>query len=324
MWFERRSGIANRLASDFNTSINPGIRKGTITKDYDLFFAVVQFPKDLLTIRYLKGWKSRCRVSVCWLNEIWIPDIAKTMYHLETLSNFDYVVLHWSGSVQPVQQIIRKPCFYAPYGIDAASFCPYPQPAQRVVDVYSIGRRSTVTHRALLKMALEKRIFYVYDTVSGVHVSNAQEHRALLANMGKRSRYFIVNPGKADNPLETGGQVEFGNRFFEGAASGTIMIGERPTNAQFEKVFDWPDAVVHLPFDSDEIGRVIAELDRDTARQETIRRTNVTQSLLRHDWVYRWEQILSIAGLAPLPALQERKKVLAELASRVNATAPLV
>ena len=40
-----------------------------------------------------------------------------------------------------------------------------------------------------------------------------------------------------------------GNRFFEGAASGAIMVGERPNNEEFERLFNWPEAVTQLPYD---------------------------------------------------------------------------
>jgi hypothetical protein len=112
--------------------------------------------------------------------------------------------------------------------------------------------------------------------------------------------------------------MEIGNRYFEGAASGTVMLGERPKNAVFEKLFDWPDAVVHLDYDSSEIDRIINDLDRQPERQERIRRTNVAQSLLRHDWAYRWEAIIKTVGLEPMPQLLDRKKRLQTLAREVS------
>ena len=135
--------------------------------------------------------------------------------------------------------------------------------------------------------------------------------------MAKRSRYFIVNPGKVNLPEETGGQSEFGYRYFEGAAPGTIMIGEIPNNTEFKRIFCWEDAVIHLPFGSDEIGTVITKLDRQPERQMRIRRNNIIHSLLHHDWAYRWETVLQMAGLAPLPMLVKRNKRLKEVAAMV-------
>jgi hypothetical protein len=46
----------------------------------------------------------------------------------------------------------------------------------------------------------------------------------------------------------------------------------------------------------------------------------VTQALLRHDWVYRWEAILQAAGLEPMQGARERKNRLKRLAETVPKT----
>ena len=320
-FFKYGNRLANRLTYSFNVAINPGISRIKVNKNYDLFFAVTYFPSDLLHIRYVEGWKEQCRTSICWLSEMWARDIINYKYFLKILQQFDYVLIPLAGSIKPFQEVINAKCFYLPPGIDAIFFCPYPNAPKRAIDVYSIGRKSDETHSKLIKMAHENKIFYVYDTIDGNQAIKPSEHRFLFANMAKRSRYFIVNPGKRDDPGETSGQIEFGNRFFEGAASGTIMIGETPNNEQFEKVFNWPDTVVHLPFGSHKIDEIINELDMQPDRQERIRRDNVVQSLLHHDWVYRWEAVLKIAGLDPMPQLLERKKYLRDMANMVEKVA---
>jgi hypothetical protein len=158
----------------------------------------------------------------------------------------------------------------------------------------------------------------MYDTINDLHAYSLDEHRALVSNLAKRSRYFIVNPGKIDMPEETGGQAEFGYRYFEAAAPGTIMIGERCKNREFEKIFTWEDAVILSPFDSEDIGDVIKDLDRQPERQAKIRCENIVQSLLNHDWAYRWETILKAAGLEPLSGLVNRKQKLVERAATVK------
>ncbi len=47
----------------------------------------------------------------------------------------------------------------------------------------------------------------------------------------------------------------------------------------------------------------------------------MVQSLLHHDWVYRWEAVLKIAGLDPMPQLLERKKRLRDLSNMVEKVA---
>ena len=317
-WFPYGTRLANRLANTYPIGLNPGVRRIRLQKSYDLFFAVVQFPNDLLHIGCVEGWRKKCKTAICWLHEAWIPEMNGRRYFLRLLRDFDYVIVQLEGSVKRVQEAVSRPCVYMPSGIDTMLFCPYPNAPRRVIDVYSIGRKSENTHRALLRMASDNNMFYVYDTINGNQVVNPNEHRLLFANMAKRSRYFIVNPSKPDEFEETRGQNEFGSRFFEGAAAGAIMIGETPQNDQFKKAFDWTDAVLHLPFGSDNIDTMINELDKDPLRHETVRKTNMVQSLLRHDWVYRWEAILQIAGLQPMPELCERKRHLENLAGLIE------
>jgi hypothetical protein len=197
-------------------------------------------------------------------------------------------------------------------------FCPYPNPPLRSIDVYSMGRKSSITHQALLKMAEQGQIFYIYDTSECMKTLLPRDHRILVANIAKRSRYFVANIAKINWQCETHGQVEVGFRFFEGAAAGTVMFGEPPENEAFRENFDWPDAVIKVPFNAPNIADILAELDAQPERMERARRNNVIQSLLRHDWAYRWRAILNMVGLEPKPALLAREERLKKLAGEVE------
>ena len=314
-----RFSFATQLAYHAPITLNPGIPGLSDKGPYDILFTICGFPQDLLTFSGAGNFKGVCRTSVCLLDELWINDIAKHRHFLRILEKFDVVMLYYSQTVKPLGERIQRRCAFLPPGIDAISFCPYPDPVERVIDVYSIGRRSQITHQKLLAWARENRRFYLYDTIRGNQTSNSKEHRALFANAIRRSRYFIVNPGKIDEPGQRGRQIEIGNRYFEGAASGAIMVGEQPANEAFKSLFDWPDAVTQVSYDSRDIDMVIKDLDGDPERLERIRRTGVVQALMRHDWVYRWEAVLKSVGLAPMQAAEERKvrlRKLAEIASR--------
>jgi len=317
-WFKYRFTIANQLAWKTNLTLNPGIPKIKLRNNYDLFFAVFGFPNDLLTLNAITNWRDRCKTAICLLDELWVYRLAKYETFLKLLSEFDYVVLYYSQSVKAVSEMTGTKCFFLPPGVDSILFCPYPELPKRFVHVYSFGRRSEVTHQALLRMARENNLFYVYDSLSVASATSPKEHRFLVANMAKRSEYLIVNPGLIDRPDVRGNQFEIGNRYFEAAAAGAIMIGEYPRSGEFEQLFNWPDAVIHVPYDSNDIGTIIKELDNEPIRKDKIRRNGVVQSLLRHDWANRWEAILKTAGLEPMPELLRRKKRLEHLATAIE------
>jgi spore maturation protein CgeB len=298
--------------------LNPGIQKIRDQGHYDLFFAVCGYPTDLLMVDAALNWRDHSTISACLIDELWVREIPLYRHIFPILRKFDVIFLYYSQTVKPLSERLGTRCVFLPPGVDALLFSPYPKPPKRSIDIYSIGRRSEVTHRTLLRMAADNGLFYVHDSIAGDKAIDAGQHRTLLANAAKRSRYFIVNPGLVDHPEKTSKQIEIGNRYFEGAASGTIMIGEEPRTEAFETLFNWPDAVLHLDYDSSEIDRIVNDLDQQPDRQEAIRRTNVAQSLLRHDWAHRWEAILNTLGVAPLPQLVERTERLRNLARKVG------
>lgn len=306
-------------SSRFANSIKPDPNPFFLSQEYELFFAVFASPCEFLSTSSIKGWRKKCHKAVCYLEEIWEKDIQSWKPILELLKDFDHIFLgHWHGT-KAVAEITQRPCTYLPPGADAVKFSPYPHPPHRSIDVCYIGRRSPISHKALLELAEQRKIFYYYDTPKNFHVLDPKEHRSLLANLIKRSRYFIANKSKVNQVDQTGGQLEFGYRFFEGAAAGAVMIGDFPATEAFYKYFDWPDAVVRIPFDAASIADIIAELDAQPERLVRISRDNVVNSLLRHDWVYRWREVLETVGLKPTPEMLSRKAHLKNLAEMVSA-----
>jgi hypothetical protein len=314
----RRQKIAKEVGYHTPLRLNPGIEWTSIEGKYDLFLAICSNPTDLLRVHAAGDWRSKCRLAVCLIDEMWARQISHYKNYLRMLAEFDLVVLYYSMSVEPLNQHIKGKGLFMPPGVDTLRFCPWPDPPERSIDVCSIGRRSAVTHRALLSMAKEESIFYLHDSTSADRVLDLVEHRMLFANLLKRSRYFIVNPGLIDQPTVRGNQIEVGNRYFEGAAAGAIMIGVRPNNDVFEKLFNWPEPMIDLPWDSSAIADVIRKCNRDPEHQETIRRRNVEEALLQHDWLYRWETVLNSFGMDLLPKAQARKQRLHSLAELVR------
>src|SRR5437016_2306342 len=239
-WNKYRSRIASRVGRDSSILLNPGVPSTKLDRPYDLFIAFCEKTPELLNVHAaVERWRDWCRTSVCWLNELWMNRMPLHKSYIRVLSKFDHVLSPLSQSVEPINDVIAGKCSFVPFGVDAVRFFPYASTARRCIDVLSIGRRSAPAHQAFLKMAREGSLFYAYDTITDLHTHDLEEHRFLVASMAKRSRYFLVGPAKWDRPDERATQSEMGSRFFEGAAAGTIMIGERPRNEHFERLFPW-------------------------------------------------------------------------------------
>ena len=292
-----------------------------LEQEYDLFFVILDFPHCAPLIQYVKNWRQKCKKAVCFLTEIWDQEVEDWQYALKLLENFDHVFLSVNHSVEDVAGIIQRPCTYLPPSVDTLRFYPRGAYSERSIDVCSLGRRSPITHEALVKIPKTKPFFYYFDSASKTseqRISNPGAHRTLLANLLNNSRYYITNKAKINHTRQTKGHQEIGYRFFEGAASGAVMIGSPPETPAFDKYFDWQNVVLPVPYDVPNIGEILAELDSQPELLAKISRDNVINSLLKHDVVYRWQEILASVGLEPTSGMKSRQAHLRQLAQKLE------
>jgi hypothetical protein len=327
--FSRRAYKLSRLATGspkLAGRLTPSpSSKVVLDRDFELFFPVFSNPFQLYALATIPNWRARCRKAACFITEVWLGHLPEK-YLLELLSEFDHVFVGLQHCVDDVARITGRPCTYLPLAADVVHFAPPSLDQRRPIDVCNIGRRSQVTHEALLEESERRGGFYYFDTVAAsgfdlrqrtFRVDNPHEHRTMLATLLKHSSYFIANRSHVNNPEFTAGRDEISARFYEGAAAGTVMIGEAPQSEEFKRQFDWQDVVIHLPFDSPDVGRVLAELNSDPERLRTVRRNNVREVARRHDWLHRIETVFDVLGISPTERMKDRSLRLDQIASNV-------
>jgi hypothetical protein len=308
--------------------------KVVLERDFELFFPVFSHAYELYSLETIPNWRQRCRKAACFITEVWSDLLPE--YLLELLSAFDHVFIGFSHSVKEVERITGRPCTYLPLAVDVPLFAPASCDQLRQIEVCNIGRRSPVTHQALLDDAGRRQSFYYYDTVAAsgadlkhrtFRIDSPHEHRRMLATLLKHSCYYIANRSYVNNPsiwktrrqlVRVGDREEISARFYEGAAAGTVMIGEAPRTEEFKQQFDWADAVIHVPFDSPDIGDILANLNSDPERLRAVRRNNVCEAARRHDWLHRIQVVFDTLGLAPTEKMQARAELLDQIASQTS------
>jgi glycosyl transferase family 1 len=321
--FHLREHIARSIAcrSPYRIfqGLNPGVKPVRLNRDYDVLVFVCMNVWDLLYLNAVADWQTRCKVKLCYLTEFYVGQTPELQHLLQRLHDFDRIFSSCSGSVVALSEIVGKPCHHLPYAVDVLRFTPYPKPPARVIDVFSIGRRSEPVHQALRRLAASREFLYLYDTLpaSLVQPSNPVEHREVLASAARVSRFFVTYPAKFGDG-ESHGQSEVGARYFEGAAAGAVLLGHAPGVLAFRRDFPWPDAVVELKADGSDVADVLADLNRRPDELARLGARNALAALRWYDWAYRWRSILETASLAPRPALNERVRALDALIARAE------
>jgi hypothetical protein len=140
----------------------------------------------------------------------------------------------------------------------------------------------------------------------------------MTLNYIKRSRYFVAYDLKVGpKALESAGEEAIPARVFEGAAGGAVMIGTKPKCAEFDELFDWPDALIEIPVEPEDMRKILVELDRDSKRLALASFRSASESLRRHDWAYRWRDVLEKLGFEATDGLKARIATLNALADSV-------
>jgi hypothetical protein len=152
--------------------------------------------------------------------------------------------------------------------------------------------------------------FYYYDPAATGRFTDHTTQRRWLRDLLGRTKVAVCNYARVDQPEVTRGSREIGYRYFEAAAAGAVMVGDPPA-APFDDLFDWPGALTAATAGTGQVVDIAAAALADPDRLHAISRRNVRESLLRHDWAYRWEDVLSTLGLGRPAALERRTADLA-------------
>lgn len=292
------------------------MRPVRIDENFDLCFYMCQFPREIPEIDRAVHWRRRSKIACAFILETWRHTLSRHRANLRLLDRFDHVFVLNAESIPFLRQYTTAPISFLPPGADCLAVPETAWQPERSIDFLSLGRRTPSAHAHLRDFADSHGKFYVYDVWGNMRARDWSEVRRMNADFIRRSRYFTVwDPASLRTGKTTAlvGQSAISTRYFEGAAGGAILLGSRPQVPEFDQLFDWPDAVVDLPDTREDMWATLRALDADPQRRERIGLANRTQSLRRHDWAYRWAEILSTLGLprtsqlaARLAALQRR------------------
>ncbi|MDH3817948.1 MAG: glycosyltransferase [Myxococcales bacterium] len=288
----------------------------------ELVFATAQVMGDLADHLAFQSEIRSAAKSAAFIEELWIRDIPLRLDLRRLLELFDHVFVSCAATVGPLAEHLGKPVTYLPPSVDHDRFAATPWPPTSI-DVYAMGRRQPALHEALVRWTeADRSRFYLFDTfVGNVPIADHKQHREKLADLIRRSRYFLVNGAKVDRSEETGAQSELGYRFFEGAAAGAVMIGTAVDAPVFGELFTWAEPAIVVDPSGDDIVHRMSELDEQPERRASIRHRNASGSLRAHDPAHRWRTVLKTLGLEEPRGVAARIDRLAKRAEAIDLSA---
>jgi Glycosyl transferases group 1 len=299
----------------------PQMSPANLDKDYEIGLFMCQFSKDLTNVKQIRNWRARTKFAAAFVLETWSSQFEKRKADLRILDQFDHVFVLNLSSIPELERYTSAPVSFLPTAADSlAALAPKGMP-DRSIDFFSMGRRREEVHQLLLQKARAEGLLYVYDIWGNIIARNWAEARTANADMVRHSRYYLawdpvaVSPAK-DNII--GKERAISTRYFEGSAGGAILLGSRPACPEFEDLFDWPDAVLEISPEGTDLHEVLAAFEADPDRVQAARKANIVNALTRHDWSFRWKQILETAGLELSQAHVRRIERMERMATQIG------
>lgn len=319
-------GLAGQARRAMGRGFAPQMSMAELDADYDLCLFMCQFSRELTNIDQVRNWRARSKFAVAFVLETWSSQFEKRRADLRILDQFDHVFVLNASSISELKRYTSTPVSFLPTAADSlAAISPSSETVlalpDRVIDFFSMGRRRAEVHDLLLEKSRTDGSFYVYDIWTNILARDWAEARTGNADMVRRSRYYIAWDPVAVSPAKDdiiGKERAISTRYFEGSAGGAILLGSRPSCAEFDDLFDWPDAVVEISPDGKGFHAVLAAFEADPDRVRAAQEANITNALRRHDWSFRWKEILGTAGLAPSEAHVKRVEKMALLADQIR------
>jgi hypothetical protein len=287
--------------------------------DYDVLFEFVVGLPEVEALDGLRDWRARCRTAVLFIWELWPASIEEFRAFYGGLERFDHIYVGTQMVAEQLSRRLGREVRWLAPGTDVLRFRPKP-PAERTIDVLSLGRRSDAQHQAASELRDELGWHYVYDTASSMSIEDHVEHRTMVAENLSRAKFFLSNRGKFNDAGESAGVHDFGNRFFDGTAGGAVIVGEFAHTTGFASCFDWGEIGIDVPASDPTLAKVLAARANDTDWLAEVSIHNAAETARRHDWAHRWARVLDDLGIAHGQALTDRLGQLdarsAELAAR--------
>jgi hypothetical protein len=202
---------------------------------------------------------------VPWIYDCW----PQNWDRWEALLRRHGVRLAFFSSSQAAQEFGRRlpdvSCRWMPEAVDPGDYDPSLPLRARAIDVVELGRRSEPIHRRLEPLLRDRALSHEFQVPGAPRLYPTQRDlRAALA----RTRVLVCLPKTMTHPEAAGGLETATHRYFEGMASGCVLVGRCP--AELRELWGFDPVVPINPLEPERA--VLAVLDRLDGHQALVDR----------------------------------------------------
>jgi hypothetical protein len=292
------------------------ISQGGFYPAADVLWTVLMGPEDYTPLDVFKEWDRRAGFKILYLFDTMERQLSSIRAILRS-AKWDLTITSFQGAVPFLEAQTQRRWFAVPQGVKLERFR-LGAAQNRVIDFSAYGRRLRNVHESVKRFCAETGHYYEYTTTSRLMPGiDAREQYDQYAWRLRHSVFNFCWPVETTNPDRVRTFSPITCRWFEAAASGTVVVGQPPKDPGFPEMFG-EDFVVPLApqCNDDELipfwSRLVEGRD---AHLEAARRRYLKLSD-NWSWERRIKDILGTAGLAAPNNKSENREGFMESACR--------
>lgn len=285
------------------------------TRGGDILIVVARGPGDLGMVRAIAGCRKKFSKIYGFVTDSYFQGgfVKETaFYDAITVTAHEDMAYPKDRYGIPVHQLYQ--------GADCLTWTPRDM-KQREIDVMGFGR-TPPTYQSCFSQRFHPAsspYLYLHSPLGNLSGDSVALERGMLFKLLHRTRISLAFHLYVEPTGNRPRSMMVTSRWLESLLSGCIVAGRRPISRMADEMLCWPEATIELSENaqaaSDELVNLL-ENNEELAQQ---RRTNIFETVSRHDWRYR---IVTLCGIMGLPVPSALHNDLAQLKALAAAYAP--
>ncbi|MEA5602300.1 glycosyltransferase [Nostoc sp. UHCC 0252] len=243
-----------KLPTFIESRIGHGTRYGNLRKfipkvEYDLKADVLwvilmgpeNFPLDLF-----KNWDRHVGVKILYIFDTFEGQLPSIRRILDS-TKWDLAITSFHGALPFLEEQTQHKWYAIPQGVKLDRFKPVAK-EEKLISFSAYGRRLQNVHNSIKEYCLQTNKYYEYTTTTGLQpqLDPCENYRQYAWHLA-HSFFTFSWPVELTNPKRVLTFSPITCRWFEAAASGTVILGQAPKDPEFEKIFG-SDLVIPIDY----------------------------------------------------------------------------
>ena len=213
----------------------------------DVLWVILMGPEDF-PLDLFKNWDRNVGIKVLYIFDTFehqLPSIRRVLQS----AKWDLAITSFHGALSFLESHTQRKWHAVAQGVKLDRFKPVAK-SEKLISFTAYGRRLENVHNSIKEYCLQTDKYYEYTTTTSLQSQlDPRENYSQYAWHLAHSFFTFSWPVELTNPQRVLTFSPITCRWFEAAASGTVILGQAPKDSEFNKIFG-SDLVIPIDYTS--------------------------------------------------------------------------